>query len=52
MHLIQARGQRLGLGDVEVMFEAKYFWTHYDVHSSSSSSSNTSDEESACALNL
>ena len=34
-----------------MMFEAKHFWTHYDVHSSSSSLL-TSDEESACALNL
>jgi len=34
---VQAHGQRLGLGGVEVMFEAKHLWTHGDVGRSSKS---------------
>jgi len=48
---VQAHGQRLGLGGVEMMFEAEHLFTHGgDV--GRSSRSNTTDAESACAFNL
>ena len=47
---VQAHGQRLGLGGVEVMFEAKHLLTHGVV--GRSSKSDTTDAESACAFNL
>ena len=47
---VQAHGQRLGLGGVEVMFEAEHLLTHGDV--GRSSNANTTDAESARAINL
>ena len=49
---VQAHGQRLGLGGVEVMFEAEHFLTHDDDDVGRSSKSNTTDAESARTLNL